>query len=281
MVLYVILRFMMGPAVVNAVTMERQPVSWASGLNLFRSNLFEQFWMYTSLVTAILSIQHFQQLRRRELQEAELRRQMVEYELKVLKLQLHPHFIFNTLNGISALMLRDTPTAREMLLRLGDLLRVALARSQENEVLLRDELDFVTAYLELEQMRFGERLRVVLAIAPETLDARVPNMLIQPLVENAIQYGISQIRSGGSLELATRILDGKLRVRIVNDGPIRPIGPNSTRGSGLGLGSARLRLGQLYGDAYDLHILARREGGAELHLEIPIRLSLAQDRVSP
>src|SRR4030095_140248 len=111
---------------------------------------------------------------------------MAEYELQVLKLQLHPHFLFNTLNGISTLMLRDTRTAREMLIRLSDLLRAALARSRENEVLLRDELEFVKAYIELEQMRFGERLRVNLGIDPRTLEARVPNILIQPLGEHGI-----------------------------------------------------------------------------------------------
>jgi len=281
MVLYAGLRLGIGPAVVNAETGASLPASWETAVDLIRSNLFEQFWMYSSIVTAILSIQHFQQLRRRELREAELRRQMAEYELQVLKLQLHPHFLFNTLNGIATLMLRDTGTAREMLLRLGDLLRIALARSRDNEVPLRDELEFVKAYMELEQMRFGERLRVSLGIASDTLEVLVPNMLIQPLVENAIQYGIAQTRSGGTLELTTGIHDGTLCVRIVNDGPAQAVGPHPIKGTGLGLGNARLRLEQLYGDAYQLHISGRAEGGAELRLVIPLRHSDGRGAASP
>ncbi|HEU5182473.1 MAG TPA: histidine kinase [Candidatus Polarisedimenticolia bacterium] len=273
MVLYAALRFVIGPPIVDAETGASLPATVESTWALIRSNLFEQFWMYTSIVTAVLAIQHYQLLRRRELREADLRRQMAEYELQVLKLQLHPHFLFNTLNGISTLMIRDTATAREMLLRLSDLLRVALARWQDNEVPLRDELDFVKAYLDLEQMRFGERLRVSLHIDPETLDVRVPNMLIQPLVENAIQYGIAQIRSGGVLELGTEILDGKMRVRIINDGPVQAIGTLPVKGSGVGLGNTRLRLEQIYGDAFGLDISGRKEGGAELRLEIPLRRS--------
>lgn len=281
MVLYAGLRLGIGPALVNAETGASLPASWETAVDLIRSNLFEQFWMYSSIVTAILSIQHFQQLRRRELREAELRRLMAEYELQVLKLQLHPHFLFNTLNGIATLMLRDTQTAREMLLRLGDLLRIALARSRDNEVPLRDELEFVKAYMELEQMRFGERLRVSLGIASDTLEVLVPNMLIQPLVENAIQYGIAQTRSGGTLELTTGIRDGNLCVRIVNDGPAQAVGRHLIKGTGLGLGNARLRLEQLYGDAYQLYISGRAEGGAELRLVIPLRRSDGRGAASP
>jgi two-component system, LytTR family, sensor kinase len=280
MLLYAAIRLGVGPGVVSAQTGEALPASLGTGIDLIRSSLFEQFWMYTSMVTAILSIQHYRQLRHRELREADLKRQMAEYELQVLKLQLYPHFLFNTLNGISTLMLRDTATAREMLVRLSDLLRVALARSRDNEVLLRDELEFVKAYLELEQMRFGERLRVSLGIDPRTLEARVPNMLIQPLVENAIQHGIAQLKSGGKLDLTSEIHDRRLLIRIVNDGPVAGLSP-SIKGSGLGLGSARLRLSQIYGDAYRLEISDRLEGGADLEVEIPLLGAEAREAAHP
>jgi LytS/YehU family sensor histidine kinase len=130
-------------------------------------------------------------------------------------------------------------------------------------------------------MRFGERLRVSLGIASDTLEVLVPNMLIQPLVENAIQYGIAQTRSGGTLELTTGIHDGTLCVRIVNDGPAQAVGPHPIKGTGLGLGNARLRLEQLYGDAYQLHISGRAEGGAELRLVIPLRHSDGRGAASP
>ena len=271
-VLYTAIRLITG-SVVNAETLERVPSSLATARDLIRSSLFEQFWMYTSIVTAALAVQYYRQFRLRELRETELKRQMAEHELQVLKLQLHPHFLFNTLNGISTLMARDVKTAQEMLVRLSELLRVALSHSADNEVSLRDELEFVKAYLELEQMRFGERLKVQLDIDAATLVARVPNMLIQPLVENAIQYGIAEIRSGGNLELTTDFKDGKLRIQIVNDGPLHAVPSNPVRGSGIGLGNTRLRLWQLYGDAYRLHMMKRPGGGMALQLEIPFRAS--------
>jgi LytS/YehU family sensor histidine kinase len=227
--------------------------------------------MYASMVAVIAAVQHYQTLRERELRESELRRQMAEYELQVLRLQLHPHFLFNTLNGIATLMLRDVPTAREMLIRLGELLRIALQRSRDDEVTLRDELEFVQAYLDLEQMRFGERLRVRQEIDPEALDVRVPSMLFQPLVENAIQHGILQLRAGGTLGLLVERWNGTLRIRIVNDGPPLATDRTPAGGSGIGLGNTRARLWRLYGDAYRLQIVRRPEGGAEVRLEVPLR----------
>jgi len=267
-VLYAAIRVLTLSAV-NWSTLERVPSSVETAKIIMRSSLFEQFWMYWSMMTAILAIQHYRQLRQRERREAELKRQMAEYELQVLKLQLHPHFLFNTLNGIATLMSRDVKAAREMLVRLSELLRIALARSADNEVSLRDELAFVKAYLELEQMRFGERLIVQLEIEPATLDAQVPNMIIQPLVENAIQYGIALIRGGGTIMLETARQDGRLRIRVVNDGPLSADGPHPMKGSGIGLANTRARLGQLYGEDYRLQIVSRSEGGVELHLEIP------------
>lgn len=271
-VLYAPLRLLLGPAV-DRETLQPIPLSMEAVESLIRSNLFEQFWMYTSIVTAALAIQYYRQSRRRELREIELHRQMAEHELRVLKLQLHPHFLFNTLNGISTLMARDPRTAREMLLRLSELLRVALSHSAQHEVSLRAEIEFVKAYIDLQQMRFGERLRARFDIEADTLDARVPNMLIQPLVENAIQYGIARMRSGGSLELATHRENGKLHIRIVNDGPASPVEIHPARGTGMGLPNTRSRLWRLYGDAYRLQMLNRPAGGLELSLEIPFRPS--------
>ena len=269
-VLYTALRLAVSP-VLNAGTAQPLPASLETAVDLVRSTLFDQFWMYASLVAVISSIEHYRQLRERELRESELRRQMAEYELQVLKLQLHPHFLFNTLNGIATLMLRDVPTAREMLVRLGDLLRIALARSRDDQVPLRDELEFVQAYLDLEQMRFGERLRVRREIDPDALDVRVPSMLLQPLVENAIQYGIVLLRAGGTLDLRAEKVNGTLRIRIVNDGPPVTADRHPSGGSGIGLGNTRARLWRLYGDAYRLQITRRPEGGAEVRLELPLR----------
>jgi len=239
--------------------------------SIVRGNLFEVSWMYASIVFVAFTLQYRGRVREREIREADLRRQMAEYELQILRLQLHPHFLFNTLNGIATLMSRDVATAREMLLRLSDLLRIALSRSSEEEVPLRDEIAFVQAYLHLEQMRFGDRLAVRLDIEPDTLEARVPNMIIQPLVENAIRYGVEPLRDGGRIELAARRVDGTLSIRIVNDGPAASPGASTPGGLGIGLRSARSRLVRLHGDDGRVTLHGRAGGGSELSLEIPYR----------
>ena len=276
-VLYAALRTLSG-STVDRVTLLPLPVSLDTAVTVLRSTWFEQLTMYLTIVIAALAWQYHRAARQREVEEAELRRQMAEYELQVLKLQLHPHFLFNAMNGIATLIAREPKTAREMLLRLSDLLRMALSRSAENEVALRDEIDFVKAYLEIERMRFGERLNVELAIDPASLEARVPNMIIQPLVENAIEYGIARTRSGGTLGLATQCVEDRLRILIVNDGPAADA---STRagGSGIGMSNARSRLGRLYGDAFRLRLEEREQGGATLFLEVPRRTGSLPEEV--
>ena len=264
------IRMFSGTAV-SRVTFERLPISLETWMALVRSNLFELFTMYCSIATTALALQYARQCRQREVLEAEMRRQMAEYELQVLKRQLQPHFLFNAMNGISTLMTRDVPTAREMLVRLSELLRMALSRSTATEVSLRDELEFVRAYLEIEGMRFGRRLQIEIRVDDAALDALVPHMIIQPLVENGIHYGIARVRGGGTLELSTACSRERLHIRIVNDGPRGSLEEGAQQGSGVGLGNARARLRQLYGEDYQLRLLDRPHGGAELQLEIPLR----------
>jgi sensor histidine kinase YesM len=268
--LYVALRLLFR-TVIDRNTLQRLPASWETAQSLVRSNFFELFTMYATIAIVALAIQYYRQGQERDLREAELKQKMAEYELQVLKLQLHPHFLFNAMNGISTLMTRDVKTAQAMLVRLSELLRMALSHSAANEVSLRQEIEFVKAYLEIERMRFGERLRVELNIDHASLEARVPNMMIQPLVENGIHYGIARIRSGGSLGLSTTCSEGRLRIVIVNDGPLGAEGSGKAHGAGVGLGNARSRLTQLYGTGYELRLLDRPQGGAELHLDIPFR----------
>jgi two-component system, LytTR family, sensor kinase len=269
LILFVGIRMLSGTAT-DRVTLQKLPISMDTAISLARSNLFELFTMYSTIAIVALTIQLYRQFKEREIREAELKQKMAEYELQVLKLQLHPHFLFNAMNGISTLMNRDVKTAQDMLVRLSELLRMALSHSAANEVTLREEIEFVKAYLEIEQMRFGERLRIDFQIDSATLEARVPNMIIQPLVENAIQYGIAQVKGGGMIMLTTGRQNGRVHIRIINDGPSSP-GPHPMKGSGIGLGNTRSRLGHLYGESYRLRIVGRAEGGAELDLEIPYR----------
>lgn len=251
----------------------QQPIERSPELlwGVMRSTVAEQLSIYGSIVAVALTIQYYQEFRRRQLREAELKAQVAEYELQILKLQLHPHFLFNTLNGISALMTQDVKTAREMMLRLSDLLRIALAHTSAKEVSLHEELDFIEAYLSIEQMRFGARLQVRMQIDPGTLDARIPNMILQPLVENAVRHGIANQRAGGAIEVASARQNGQLLITISNDGPQATSNPIEGGSSGLGLGNTRARLLQLYGTAYNLKIHGRPQGGVEVRLEIPFQ----------
>jgi two-component sensor histidine kinase len=265
---YVVLRLIFWPPV-DTTTLQRMNRSVETAWALMRSTPADQLWMYGSVVAVALTIQYYQEFRRRQLREAELKARVAEYELQILKLQLHPHFLFNTLNGISALMTQDVKTAREMMLRLSDLLRIALSHTSAKEISLREELEFIEAYLAIEQMRFGPRLQVRMRIAPETFDARIPNMILQPLVENAVRHGVAARRAGGAIEVASARQNGKLLITISNDGPQARTQPVEGGSSGLGLGNARARLLHLYGTAYNLKINGRPQGGVEVRLEIP------------
>lgn len=256
---------------VDPDTMKRFPLSIQSGLSIARRTLYEQSWMYSSIVTVILTFQSYQKIRQREIEEADLKRRLSEYELQILKLQLHPHFLFNTLNSISVLMTRDVKTAREMLGRLADLLRIALAHTRDKEVPVGEELAFIQLYLELEQMRLGDRLHVEMRIDPEALEARVPNMLLQPLVENSIRHGVAAIRSGGRVDVTVARVNDSLRIEIVNDGPPFAEDLPPEQGRGTGLSNSRARLRQLYGDRWTLSLSNRTPGGVAMRLEIPFQ----------
>jgi two-component sensor histidine kinase len=273
-VAYTALRLLIYPPV-QPGTFRRLAVTPELASNFFRSNLFDGFWMYCSIALVALVYQYQSELRKRELHASQMQRQMAEYELQILKLQLHPHFLFNTLNGISTLMTRDVRTARQMLLRLSELLRIALSHTSEKTISLREELEFVEAYLEIEQMRFGDRLKVEMDVSASTLDDPVPNMILQPLVENAIRHGVATERNGGKIEVRTSRIDGLLRITIGNDGPaINVKQQTGTRvGSGVGLGNTRARLWQLYGDTYQLRLSNRKQGGVEVCLELPLQVA--------
>ena len=263
--------------VVDSSTLEPLPASLDTLLSVARSNLYDQFWMYSGIVFVSLSIEYYRRYRLRELRETRLMRRMAEYELQVLRLQLHPHFLFNAMNGIATLMERDVGTARRMLERLCELLRGILNESTEDEIPLSKELAFVESYVDLERMRFGSRLEVELDVALECLHVPVPSMILQPLVENAIHYGIARRRAGGKLLVRARRVSRLLRISILNDGPDRAAAGSSSGGSGIGLRNARLRLSRLYGQAFSLRFRRRTEGGAEVVMEVPIRTSAGSE----
>jgi LytS/YehU family sensor histidine kinase len=189
--------------------------------------------------------------------------------LQSLKIQLQPHFLFNTLNSISALMHINVKAADKMISELSDLLRLSLENRDVQESTVRQELDFVQGYLRIEQTRFSDRLTVVFDIEPETYDARLPHMLIQPLAENAVRHGIAKRSFGGRIEIASRRRGHQLVISIVDNGSGFDLSSLPASGSGVGLKNTRERLRKLYGDQQELITLPAISGGVEVRVCLP------------
>ena len=228
---------------------------------------------YWAVVGLSHAIDFHNEAQERALTAAQLQTRLAEASLQSLQRQLHPHFLFNTLHTISALMHRDTEAADAMLAQLSDLLRLTLERVATQEVALKEELDFLEKYLEIEQTRFGERLQVKLDIDPDTLDAAVPNFLLQPLVENAVRHGIAQKVGGGRVEISAK-RDGDQLCLVVRDtGPGLSAGKRTALHSGVGLTNTRSRLQHLFGDRHTFEFHEPADGGLAVKISIPFALA--------
>jgi two-component system LytT family sensor kinase len=207
-------------------------------------------------------------------------RLLLEARLDALQRQINPHFLFNTLNSIASLVRSRPELAREMIVKLGNILR-ALLHDREAFVPLGEELAFTDDYLDIEVVRFGEKLRVVKEIAEETLDVVVPSMLLQPLIENSIKHGLEPRISGGTVTLRSRIVDGQLLLEVEDDGVgVEPGGPVVAPGSGLvregsgiGMQNVRERLQVLYGDEAQVEMVSRPGRGTRVRLMMPMSSS--------
>ncbi len=206
------------------------------------------------------------------LRASRLEAQLSGARLEVLRAQLHPHFLYNSLHAVAALVDWQPAEARRMLARLGELLRSALEASERAEISLARELEWLEGYVELQQIRYDERLRVEMRIDPEALGARVPPLVLQPLVENAVKHAVEPRPEGGRVEVwAER--DGEwLRLAVRDDGPGPDAAPADGAG-GIGLRNTRERLRALYGDRQRVQLRAQPQGGAEAVLRIPFLLA--------
>ena len=221
--------------------------------------------IYWGVVAIGQALAYFQRYQDRELR-------LSQAELHALRTQLQPHFLFNALNAIAELVHVDAARADAAVTKLSDLLRLALTRGQSHELPLKEELDFVRAYVEIQQMLLQERLDVRWNVDDETLDACVPAMVLQPLVENAIQHGIAPRVGGGTLEISARLLAQRLRLEVVDNGG-GMAGAAATGAGGIGLSNTRARLRHLYGSAAALEVAPRDGSGVRAVIDIPYRTS--------
>jgi signal transduction histidine kinase len=229
------------------------------------------------------AVEYVRRYHERELRETQLREQLVRAQLSMLKMQLQPHFLFNTLHAVSSLMLEDVWAADRMLSRLAEMLRQALQSSQTQMVTLAEEIEGLEPYLEIERIRFGNRLRVTVDLGG-CEDALVPHMLLQPLVENAIRHGIAPSEAGGALCIEARRRDGLLQLQVRDTGS--GLGSASAGGHGLGLTNTRQRLQYLYGDRHSLELRSGTGGrGVSVLMELPYAsgttASIPQHAASP
>ena len=210
---------------------------------------------------------------RLELRAAELQSQLVQSQLGALKAQLQPHFLFNTLNAIVSLVRQGrNAQAETMLGRLADLLRAVLEDASAQEVPLRRELDYARTYLAIEQVRFEDRLRVDFEVEPGVLDALVPHLVLQPIVENALRHGLGRSASAGRVAIRAR-RDGERLVLVVDDDGPGLAPPDPRRPPGIGLVNTRARLARLYGDVASLELVEARPHGVTVTLTLPWRVA--------
>ena len=245
---------------------------WQAYTTFLMVNFFFCLGIYWVTLGASLIIRYYQQARERELRTSQLEARLAESRLQVLKFQLQPHFLFNTLNTISELIYKDAESADQMITNLSDLLRLSLEKLEVQEVSLRQELDFLNKYLEIEQMRFHDRLKIEMQVESETLDATVPNMLLQPLVENAIKHGIAPLAQGGTVKISSVRQNGSLLLNVSDNGVGLLDKDVKNIIEGVGLRNTRARLQHLYGKEhhFELHL---KEHGLTLDLRLPYKVA--------
>ena len=229
-------------------------------------------WMLIYWLILVLShaFNYYHSFRKGELKASQLRTQLVQSQLEALKMQVQPHFLFNTLHSISALLSKDTDGARKMITRLGDFLRLTLENSGSMEVTLQQEIEFLNGYLEIERIRFQDRLTTDIHVDPAVLDVRVPNLILQPIVENAMRHAIGNSTSG-RVEITAAPRNGVVRIEVRDNGPGIQVDRSHEppRGRGLGLANTRARLAGLYGNAASFELTNDPAGGLVVALEIP------------
>jgi signal transduction histidine kinase len=223
------------------------------------------------IVIAVHALLYYQNFRDSELAQSSLKTQLAQAQLRALKMQLHPHFLFNTLHSISSLVLEEPAKANSMIARLGDFLRLTIENSDQQLVTLKEETEFLRCYLDIEKVRFGDRLTVTFELEPQTLSAQVPHLILQPLVENTIQHAIAPRATRGLINIEAKRLNSLLRLDVRDNGPGIAANGDSVRTEGVGLRNVRTRLHQIYGSDFRFELTNAANGGLNVVMEIPFQ----------
>jgi LytS/YehU family sensor histidine kinase len=234
-------------------------------LQIVHSAFADFITIYIATVLAAHTYYYVERVRKQDLERSEFQEALAASELHALKMQLHPHFLFNTLHGISTLIETDGKGAQAMIVKLSSLLRIALEHSGSDLIPLQDELKFIREYLDIEQMRFGTRLTVTWAVEESTLNSLVPQLILQPLVENAIRHGIASSRDNSWIEIASKSSNKAVELSVRNS-----IGAAKPTGIGVGLRNTRARLKYLYSDEATFSFAIDRDQTATATLVLPM-----------
>jgi len=226
---------------------------------------FDGFFTYCFFLAAIYSIDYYKSFNENKIRATQLEAKLAQAELNALKMQLQPHFLFNTLNAISVLVHKDPESADEMITRLSDLLRLTLDKFGQKKVTLKEEIDFINSYLDIQKIRYKDRLNVEMNISPSTIDLEVPALILQPVVENSIKHAVEPSSGQTVISISTFIDKNYLNIEIKDNGP----GMNDNTNEGVGIKNIKARLEQMYGEN-KFFSLTDSEGGVKTIMKIPI-----------
>ncbi len=244
---------------------------WTSAFHGFYGRNIIDMAYYWAVLAFGYSLEIYQRYKNEELRSAQLEARLVETELKALREQMRPHFLFNTMNTIAVLVREGkNDEAVNLIARLSSLLRMSLDNSGVQEVTLRQEMDFLERYIDIQKARFSDRLQVEILIEPAAMEARIPNLILQPLVENAIIHGVAPKSGPGRVTVTGRVVDGQLHLEVRDDGPGLS---NSTQRSkeGIGLANTRERIAKIYGAHGQLSLRSEAGRGVSVQIILPCR----------
>jgi two-component system LytT family sensor kinase len=257
------------------------PYAIPSGPGSFRHLLFDKYYsgilssvvLYGTILAVSYALDSRARLAFQQTETARLNELLSKAELDALRRQIEPHFLFNTLNAVAGLVREGrNDAAVGMIAGLSDFLRRVLQGSTEQQVPLGEEMAFAQKYLDIQKVRFAERLQLSVDVPRELYPAQVPSLILQPMVENAVKHGIAKRAQGGAIRIAASRSDGVLTLSVCNDGPSLPVGWEMAR-SGIGMSNVRTRLQSLYGDAFELSMRNQDAGGVEVSVSLPFAVA--------